>query len=56
MDNIIKKKRQADIAFRAYDRNGDGFITKNEMQEISGSNLSKDQIDKVRRIGVKGPP
>ena len=38
--------RQAEIAFRLYDKDKDGYITKNEMEKLS-KNLSKEQIDKV---------
>ena len=38
--------KQAEIAFKLYDKDRDGFITKSEMEKIS-KNLSKEQIDKV---------
>ena len=38
--------KQAEIAFRLYDKDKDGFITKSEMEKLS-KNLSKEQIDKV---------
>ncbi len=38
--------RQAEIAFRLYDKDKDGYITKSEMEKLS-KNLSKEQIDKV---------
>jgi len=38
--------KQAEIAFRLYDKDKDGFITKAEMEKLSKS-LSKEQIDKV---------
>ena len=38
--------KQAEIAFRLYDKDKDGFITKSEMEKLSKT-LSKDQIDKV---------
>ena len=48
MEHIIKKKKQVDIAFRMYDKDGDGYITKTEMAQLSSRNLSKAQVDKVR--------
>ncbi len=39
--------KQAEIAFRLYDKDKDGYITKSEMEKLS-KNLSKEQIDKVR--------
>jgi calmodulin len=38
--------KQAEIAFRLYDKDKDGYITKAEMEKLSKS-LSKEQIDKV---------
>lgn len=38
--------RQAEIAFRLYDKDKDGYITKSEMEKLSKT-LSKEQIDKV---------
>lgn len=38
--------KQAEIAFRLYDKDKDGYITKTEMEKLS-KNLSKEQIDKV---------
>ena len=38
--------KQAEIAFKLYDKDRDGFITKSEMEKLS-KNLSKEQIDKV---------
>ena len=51
MEHIIKKKKQVDIAFRMYDKDGDGYITKTEMAQLSSRNLSKAQVDKVRMDG-----
>ena len=36
---------KAQIAFRLYDKDKDGYITKGEMQKLA-KNLSKQQIDK----------
>ena len=38
--------KQAEIAFRLYDKDRDGFITKSEMEKLSKT-LTKEQIDKV---------
>ena len=38
--------RQAEIAFKLYDKDRDGYITKSEMEKLS-KNLTKEQIDKV---------
>ena len=38
--------KQAEIAFKLYDKDRDGYITKSEMEKLS-KNLSKEQIDKV---------
>ncbi len=40
-------KQKAEVALRAYDRNGDGRVSKHEMEVISGGKLSKDQIQKA---------
>ena len=39
--------KQAEIAFRLYDKDRDGFITKSEMEKLSKT-LTKEQIDKVK--------
>ena len=52
MENVNEERpkpdtsRQAEIAFRLYDKDKDGYITKSEMEKLS-KNLSKEQIDKV---------
>ena len=38
--------KQAEIAFRLYDKDKDGYITKSEMEKLS-KGLSKDQIEKA---------
>ena len=40
------REKQAEIAFRMYDKDKDGFITKAEFEKMS-KNLNKDKIDKV---------
>ena len=46
MDNVNEERpkpdtsRQAEIAFRLYDKDKDGYITKSEMEKLS-KNLSK---------------
>ena len=42
-DKVIKTKSQT--AFKAYDQNRDGVVTKSEMKLMSGGRLSKAQID-----------
>ncbi|TRY70667.1 hypothetical protein TCAL_09683 [Tigriopus californicus] len=38
--------KQAELAFKLYDKDKDGYITKSEMEKLS-KNLSKEQIEKV---------
>ena len=38
--------KQAELAFKLYDKDKDGYITKNEMEKLS-KNLTKEQIEKV---------
>jgi calmodulin len=38
--------KQAELAFKLYDKDKDGYITKAEMEKLS-KNLSKEQIEKV---------
>jgi Ca2+-binding EF-hand superfamily protein len=40
-------KNKAEVAFRAYDKDGNGFISPKEMASVSGSKLSREQIKKV---------
>ena len=40
------KVDKAEMAFKLYDRDKDGFVTKSEMNRIA-KNLTTDQIDKV---------
>ena len=44
--------KQAEIAFRLYDKDRDGFITKSEMEKLSKT-LTKEQIDKVKQVNFK---
>lgn len=39
-------QEKAQVAFKAYDRNKDGVISKREMLLMSGSKLSKEQIER----------
>ena len=41
------KADPAEIAFRLYDKDKDGYITKGEMNKLA-KNLTRKQIDKVR--------
>ena len=43
---IRDKAKQAENAFKLYDKDNDGFITKSEMEKLS-KNLTKEQIDKI---------
>ena len=38
--------KQAELAFKLYDKDKDGYITKGEMEKLS-KNLTKEQIEKV---------
>ena len=38
--------KQAELAFKLYDKDKDGYITKGEMEKLSKT-LSKEQIEKV---------
>ena len=38
--------KQAELAFKLYDKDKDGYITKSEMEKLSKT-LSKEQIEKV---------
>ena len=40
------KKDKAEMAFRLYDKDKDGFITKGEMVKLSKT-LTKEQVEKV---------
>ena len=44
--------KQAEIAFRLYDKDRDGFITKSEMEKLSKT-LTKEQIGKVKKVNFK---
>ncbi|XP_040579932.1 uncharacterized protein [Lepeophtheirus salmonis] len=41
-----RQGKKAELAFRLFDKDKDGFITKNEMEKLSKS-LTKEQINKV---------
>ena len=43
--------KQAEIAFRLYDKDKDGYITKSEMEKLSKT-LTKEQIDKAHSVGL----
>jgi hypothetical protein len=42
----VEKQDKAEMAFKLYDKDKDGYITKAEMTKLSKT-LTKDQIDKV---------
>ncbi len=42
----MEKQDKAEMAFKLYDKDKDGYITKAEMTKLSKT-LTKDQIDKV---------
>ena len=41
------KVDKAEMAFKLYDKDKDGYVTKGEMNKLA-RNLTKDQIDKVK--------
>ena len=41
-DSMSKNETKADMAFRVFDENKDGYVTKQEMRKIS--NLTKTQV------------
>ena len=47
-----KKLDKAELAFRLYDKDKDGFITKGEMNKLA-KNLTKEQIDKVWTLVIE---
>merc|ERR1712018_535937 len=44
--NAPKKPDNTELAFKLYDKDKDGFITKSEMSKVS-KRLSKEQVDKA---------
>lgn len=50
-----EQAQQAQMAFKLYDRDKDGYITKAEMIKISKT-LTKDQVEKVRNYNKVGKP
>ena len=50
--NNAKKPDNTELAFKLYDKDKDGFITKSEMSKVS-KKLSKDQVDKVRTMIIR---
>ena len=45
------KQDKAEMAFRLFDKDKDGFITKREMEKLSKS-LSKEQVEKVMFVAM----
>ncbi len=45
----MEKQDKAEMAFKLYDKDKDGYITKAEMTKLSKT-LTKDQIDKVEKL------
>ena len=41
-----QQTKQTELAFKLYDKDKDGYITKTEMEKLS-KNLTKEQIEKV---------
>ena len=41
-----KERIQNDKAFGIYDKNHDGFVTKDEVLKVSGGSLTKEQVGK----------
>jgi Ca2+-binding EF-hand superfamily protein len=50
----VEKQDKAEMAFKLYDKDKDGYITKAEMTKLSKT-LTKDQIDKVPPTTTKIP-
>ena len=42
--NVAKKPDNTELAFKLYDKDKDGFITKSEMSKVS-KKLSKEQVE-----------
>lgn len=40
------------MAFKLYDKDKDGYITKAEMVKLS-KNLTKDQVEKVKKVSIR---
>ena len=50
----VEKEAKADLAFKVFDRNHDGYITKEEM--LKGSkNLTKKQVKRIWQIKLRFP-
>ena len=50
--SYVEKEAKADLAFKVFDRNHDGYITKEEM--LKGSkNLTKKQVKRILQIHLK---
>ena len=46
-DSMTKNETKADMAFRIFDENKDGYVTKQEMRKIS--NLTRTQVSVSKR-------
>ena len=46
----IEERIQNDKAFSIYDKNQDGFVTKNEVLQFSGGSLTKEQVGKLYAV------
>ena len=52
--SYVEKEAKADLAFKVFDRNHDGYITKEEM--LKGSkNLTKKQVKRIWQIKLRFP-
>lgn len=47
-----KERVQNDKAFSVYDKNQDGFVTKDEIRQISRNSLTKEQVGKLYNLYV----
>ena len=45
-----KERIQGGEAFSIYDKNQDGFVTKNEVLQFSGGSLTKEQVGKLYAV------
>ena len=44
-----KERVQNDKAFSVYDKNHDGYVTKDELLNISGNILTKEQVREMKK-------
>ena len=49
--SLSKKESKSDVAFRIFDENKDGYITKQEMRKLS--NMTKIQVCTGKKITIR---